>query len=130
MRKFRRVRRVAACCSRKKALDIRNPDIQKEAKEGGSNRIIGRYGTKIWDDEGAACVIKNLSAVTEQDAEVISAICTPEGQKMIMMLDCRTRISDVNGYDEKTEWGRSSFGRTVLQEYGIFRKRYAVFLLF
>ena len=25
---------------------------------------------------------------------------------------------------------RSSFGRTVLQEYGIFRKRYAVFLLF
>jgi hypothetical protein len=83
--------------------------MQKEAKEGGSNRIIGRYGTKIWDDEGAACVIKNLSAVTEQDAEVISAICTPEGQKLIMMLDCRTRISDVNGYDEKTEWGTTRF---------------------
>jgi hypothetical protein len=54
LRKFRRVRRGAACCSRKKALDIRNPDIQKEAKEGGSNRIIGRYGTKIWDDAGGA----------------------------------------------------------------------------
>ena len=28
--------------------------MQKEAKEGGSNRIIGRYGTKIWDDAGGA----------------------------------------------------------------------------
>ena len=31
---------------------------------------------------------------------------------------------------KKTTDRRSSFGRTVLQEYGIFRKRYAVFLLF
>ena len=79
-------------------VEIGDPEMQKEAKVRGNDRIIGSYGTKIWEDNGVACVIKqslikNLSEVTAQDAEVINAICTPEGHKLIMALDCQTPTS-------------------------------------
>ncbi len=78
-------------------VEIGDRDMQKEAKARGNDRIIGSYGTKIWEDDGVACVvkqslIKTLSEITAQDTEVISAICTPEGQKLIMELDCQTPI--------------------------------------
>ena len=33
--------------------------IQEESKNQGNLRIIGSYGTKIWDEQGVACVIKS-----------------------------------------------------------------------
>ncbi len=75
-----------------------NRKIQEESKQQGSLRIIGSFGSKIWDDDGIACVIKS-SLIKNSDlwdsntAEVISAICTEEGQKLIKTLPGNCPIS-------------------------------------
>ena len=75
-------------------VECSNKKIQAESKARGNTRIIGSYGTKIWDDDGIACVIKssmikNLDIHPQIATEVISAICSTEGQKLIIALDCQ-----------------------------------------
>jgi len=70
-----------------------NQKIQEESKNQGNLRIIGSYGTKIWDDAGVACVIKSslikqISPFDSNTIEVMQALCSEEGQKLILALNC------------------------------------------
>lgn len=72
--------------------EVGNRKLQEESKQSGNLRIIGSYGMKIWDDEGIACVIKSslinkLTPLVDK-TEVITALCTVEGQKLILSLSC------------------------------------------
>lgn len=66
---------------------------QAEDKKHGNLRICGPFGQKIWDDDGIVCIIKNdlinnLGTFSEENAEVMAALCTEEGQKLICALKC------------------------------------------
>jgi xre family toxin-antitoxin system len=70
-----------------------NQKIQEESKRGGNLRIIRPFGTKIWDDEGIACVvksslIKSLSPSDSATVELMNALCSEDGQKLILSLSC------------------------------------------
>lgn len=70
-----------------------NQKIQEESKRGGNLRIIRPFGTKIWDDEGIACVvksslIKSLSPSDKATVELMNALCSEDGQKLILSLSC------------------------------------------
>lgn len=71
--------------------EVGNREKQQESKQQGSLRIIGSYGTKIWDDDGIACVVQSalvgrLAPSTSAAPEVLRALCTEEGQKLILSL--------------------------------------------
>lgn len=73
--------------------EVGNRELQKESWEQGNLRIIGSFGTKIWDDDGAACVIQSslinhLSPFDQDTIEVMQALCSEEGQKLILALRC------------------------------------------
>ena len=73
--------------------EVGNREIQEESKNQGNLRIIGSYGTKIWDNRGVACVIKSslIKQISPFDAntiEVMQALCSEEGQKLILALNC------------------------------------------
>jgi len=81
-------------------------DIQAEDKARGNLRICGSYGMKIWDDDGIAGVvkaslIKSLPVYPASTQEVITAICSEEGQKLITALKCNSPIPK-NDIIEKT----------------------------
>lgn len=66
---------------------------QEESKQRGNLRIIGPFGTKVWDDAGVACVIKSdlikkLSPFGQSTVDVMHALCSEEGQKLILSLCC------------------------------------------
>ena len=73
--------------------DVSNCKKQEESKNQGNLRIIGSYGTKIWDDSGVACVVKSslikqLSPFDQSTIEVVQALCSEDGQKLIFALSC------------------------------------------
>ena len=66
---------------------------QEESKNQGNLRIIGSFGTKIWDDDGVSCVIKselikNGSPFNQDKIDLINALCSEDGQKLILALRC------------------------------------------
>ena len=70
-----------------------NPAGKEKSKSSGNTRIIGSFGTKIWDDQGVACVIKSslinqLSPFDPGTIEVMQALCSEDGQKLILALCC------------------------------------------
>ena len=70
-----------------------NPAGKEKSKNSGSTRIIGSFGTKIWDDQGVVCVIKSslinqLSPFDPSTIEVMQALCSEDGQKLILALCC------------------------------------------
>ena len=70
-----------------------NPAGKEKSKNSGNTRIIGPFGTKIWDDCGVACVIKSslikqLSPFDADTIEVMEALCSEDGQKLILALCC------------------------------------------
>lgn len=75
-----------------------NRKIQAESKARGNTRICGPFGLKIWDDDGVVCVVKSelvktLSPFSSVTVEVLTALCTEEGQKLICSLECASPIS-------------------------------------
>ena len=75
-----------------------NPARKEKSKNSGNTRIIGSFGTKIWDDQGIACVIKSslinqLASFDQSTVEVMKAICSEDGQKVILALSCDTPTS-------------------------------------
>lgn len=78
--------------------EVGNRELQEESKQQGNLRIIGSFGTKIWDDEGVACVIKSelikkLSPSDQSTIDVMRAICSEEGQKLLLSLPCNLPTS-------------------------------------
>ena len=78
--------------------EIGNRNIQEESKARGNQRICGNFGLKIWDDDGVACVIKSslikgLEVSTTTASEVISELCSEDGQKLIIALNCPSPTS-------------------------------------
>ncbi len=68
---------------------------QEESKKRGNLRINGSFGTKIWDDQGVACVIKSslidqLLPFDQITVGVMQALCSEDGQKLILALRCDT----------------------------------------
>ena len=75
--------------------EVGNREKQEESKKRGNLRIIGSFGTKIWDDDGVACVIKTLlieqlSPYGQDTIEIMQALCSEDGQKLILALSCDT----------------------------------------
>jgi transcriptional regulator with XRE-family HTH domain len=75
--------------------EVGDRKIQEESKKRGNLRISGSFGTKIWDDQGIACVIKSslidkLSPFDQSTQEVMQALCSEDGQKLILALRCDT----------------------------------------
>ncbi len=75
--------------------EVGNRDKQEQSKKQGNLRINGSFGTKIWDDQGIACVVKSslinqLSSFDQGTVEVMQALCNEEGQKLILTLRCNT----------------------------------------
>ena len=75
--------------------EVGDRDKQEKSKKRGDLRVSGSFGTKIWDDQGIACVIKsslvnNLSPFDQSTVEVMRALCSEEGQKLILALHCDT----------------------------------------
>ncbi len=75
--------------------EVGNRDRQEQSKKQGNLRINGSFGTKIWDDQGIACVVKSslinqLSSFDQSTVEVMQALCSEEGQKLILALHCDT----------------------------------------
>lgn len=73
------------------AAEAGNHEKQEESKRQGNLRINGSFGTKIWDDEGVACVIKSelikkLSPSDQSTIDVMHALCSEEGQKLLLSL--------------------------------------------
>ena len=73
--------------------EVGDREKQEISKNKGNLRIIGSYGTKIWDDDGIACVIKSslireLPPFDQRTMEVIQALCSEDGQKVISALQC------------------------------------------
>ncbi len=73
--------------------EVGNRQKQEESKRQGNLRIIGSFGTKIWDDDGVACVIqseliKKLTVFDKETIDVMNALCSEEGQKLILSLRC------------------------------------------
>ena len=66
---------------------------QEEDKKRGNLRIIGSFGMKIWDDEGIVCVIqseliKKLSVFDVETIDIMKELCSEDGQKLILSLEC------------------------------------------
>ena len=75
-----------------------NAKGKEKSKKQGNTRVIGSFGTKIWDDEGVACIIKSslikqLSPFDQSTIEVMQALCSEDGQKLIFALYCDIPIS-------------------------------------
>lgn len=73
--------------------EVGNRKIQEEDKKHGNLRIIGSFGTKIWDDEGIVCVIqskliKKLSVFESETIDIMKELCSEDGQKLILSLEC------------------------------------------
>ncbi len=78
--------------------EVGDRKIQEDDKRRGNTRICGEYGMKIWDDDGVACVvksslIKNLDAAPSASSEIISALASEDGQKLIISLNCTASTS-------------------------------------
>ena len=70
-----------------------NRKIQEESKARGNLRISGAFGMKLWDDDGVICVVKsdliqNLKTAPASVSEVIAALCSEDGQKLICAIHC------------------------------------------
>ena len=73
--------------------EVGDKTLQKASKARGNLRITGAFGAKIWDDDGIACVIQSdlihrLPSPNPLTSEVLSALCTPQGQALICALSC------------------------------------------
>lgn len=73
--------------------EVGNRQMQAESKQQGNLRIIGSFGTKIWDDDGVACVVKSdlvkkLTVSDKSTIDVMNELCSEEGQKLILSLCC------------------------------------------
>lgn len=81
--------------------EVGNRELQEESKKQGNLRIIGSFGTKIWDDEGIACVIQSsliqkLIPFDQNIIEIMQALSSEEGQKLILALQCDLPVSKQN----------------------------------
>ena len=66
---------------------------KEESQKRGNTRVIGSYGAKIWDDDGVACVIKSellkvISPSDQNTLDVMTALCSEDGQRLILSLHC------------------------------------------
>ncbi|MBQ7337509.1 MAG: helix-turn-helix transcriptional regulator [Clostridia bacterium] len=73
--------------------EVGNRELQRQSKERGNLRIIGSFGTKLWDDDGVACVIRSslldrLAPSAPDTTSVLQALCSEEGQRLILALRC------------------------------------------
>ena len=78
--------------------EIGNAKILGESKKQGNLRVSGKYGMKVWDDEGVVCVVKSdlvrkLDINDVGGVEVIKTLCTDECRLLITTLDCTKPVS-------------------------------------
>ena len=73
--------------------EIGNRQKQEESKTRGNLRIIGSFGTKIWDDDGIVSVVQSsllrtLTPFGPDTVHLMQELCSEDGQKLILALHC------------------------------------------
>lgn len=91
-------------------IEVGNKEVQEKDKRCGNLRITSDYGMKIWDNDGVACIVqsalcKKMSEPTPRVIELLTAIASPDGLRLITTLDtCVPVAKDVllerTGIDE------------------------------
>jgi transcriptional regulator with XRE-family HTH domain len=79
-------------------VEIGNRELQEREMNHGMNRINGDYGTKAWDDNGIACVVKSslrdkLDVVGEKELKLLETLVSSEYFTLIRHIDCQKTIS-------------------------------------
>lgn len=79
-------------------VEIGDKKLQEREVRHANNRLAGAYGTKIWDDNGVACVIKSklkykLEASGELELKMIKTLITDEYCAVLKLLDCHYLVS-------------------------------------
>lgn len=65
---------------------------QEECRKMGQTRVSGKYGMKLWDDTGVACIIKsslieNLKTPGQDSLAVLSTLAGTDGLSLIRALN-------------------------------------------
>jgi len=84
--------------------EIGNRQKQEECKSRGNLRVIGEFGTKIWDDDGIVSVIQssllqNLTPFGPETVHLMQELCSEDGQRVILALNCDKPISKQELFD-------------------------------
>ncbi len=79
-------------------IEAGNKEVQKSAKSQGNLRICSEYGTKIWDDDGIACIVQSalkdkIGIISPCRLALAQTLCSDNGFKLISLLDCHNVIS-------------------------------------
>jgi transcriptional regulator with XRE-family HTH domain len=74
-------------------VEIGNRELQQREMKHANCRISGEYGTKVWDDNGVACVVKSklknqLGQITVEDMEILRTLLSDNYFKVLSLLDC------------------------------------------
>jgi len=75
-------------------IEIGNRELQEREMKHGKNRIMSRYGVKMWDDNGGiACVVKaamldKLDSVTDNDLSLIQTLASTDYYNLLKLFNC------------------------------------------
>ncbi|MBQ8510509.1 MAG: helix-turn-helix transcriptional regulator [Clostridia bacterium] len=73
-------------------IETGNKELQQRDKETGNLRVCSKYGMKVWDDAGVACVVQaklreQMKRVGDTELTLLSEMCSPEGFAILSRLD-------------------------------------------
>ena len=90
-------------------IEIGNRELQEREMKHGKNRIMSKYGVKMWDDNGGvACVVKasmidKLDSVTENELSVIQTLASTDYYNLLKLFNCdvvnKETLLDKTGYE-------------------------------
>ena len=99
-------------------IEAGNHEMQRQDYASGNMRVCSEYGLKLWDDDGAACVIRRdlaekyaSTTISETDAALLAKLASPDGLRLVSLLDPVTPIA------KDTLMERFDGAENVLNEY-------------
>lgn len=99
--------------------EVGDRKLQQESKMQGNLRIGGDYGMKVWDDAGVACVVKsalvkNMQTLDCRTLEVLSALCSREGQALVCALGDNGNVVEKEALLQRTKMEPSRLNEMLL----------------
>ena len=72
-------------------IEVGGHEKQREDYARGELRVCGKFGMKIWDDDGVACVVKNSLREKldfgEREEKIISLLASHDGLRLTSLLE-------------------------------------------
>ena len=72
-------------------IEVGDHEKQREDYARGELRVCGKFGMKVWDDDGVACVVKSSLRekldYTEREEKILSLLSSHDGLKLASLLD-------------------------------------------